>query len=175
MMWNFIIIIYFYSTKRMMTHSYGWNLQRLYIYSTRKIIISIDWRIPHSMQSSVCVTVGRPSVRPVDWQQVGKLTIPPSSDARPLQFITGDRQALSTARYGRAGQLATADTCFPEQMDKEHPAVPADPGVYSENGRWNGGGQSVAILCYWIMRLTSGGSAGTGRHRHPQIVARPLN
>ena len=26
--------------------------------------------------------------------------------------MSGDRQALSTARYSRAGQLATADTCF---------------------------------------------------------------
>jgi len=29
-----------------------------------------------------------------------------------MQFITGDRQALSTARCSRAGQLATADTCY---------------------------------------------------------------
>ena len=32
-----------------------------------------------------------------------------SSELR--QSITGDRQALSTARYSRTGQLATADTC----------------------------------------------------------------
>ena len=41
-----------------------------------------------------------------------KLTIPPSSESRPLQLITCDRQALSTARHSRAGQLATADTCL---------------------------------------------------------------
>jgi len=42
-----------------------------------------------------------------------ELIIPPSSDSRPLQFITvtGDRQALSAARFRRTGQLATADTC----------------------------------------------------------------
>jgi len=37
--------------------------------------------------------------------------MPPSSDARPLYFFKGDRQALSTARFCRVGQLATADTC----------------------------------------------------------------
>jgi len=47
----------------------------------------------------------------MDRRRSTKLTIPPSSDSRPLQFITCDRQALSTARYSRAGQLATADTC----------------------------------------------------------------
>ena len=36
-----------------------------------------------------------------------KLTMPPSSDARPLVC----RQALSTAPDSPAGQLATADTC----------------------------------------------------------------
>ena len=41
-----------------------------------------------------------------------KLIIPSSSDARPLSFITGDRQPLSTARFCCAGQLATADTCL---------------------------------------------------------------
>ena len=40
-----------------------------------------------------------------------KLILPSSSDRRPLQFITRDRQALSTARYSRAGRLATADIC----------------------------------------------------------------
>jgi len=38
-----------------------------------------------------------------------KLIIPQSSDARPV--YRRDRQALSTARFCRAGQLATADTC----------------------------------------------------------------
>jgi len=50
----------------------------------------------------------------INWTVVGqlyKLTVPPSSDSRPLQFIRGDRQALSTERYSRAGQLATADAC----------------------------------------------------------------
>ena len=38
-----------------------------------------------------------------------KLTVPPSSDARPHRR---DRQALSTARFCRAGRLAIADTCL---------------------------------------------------------------
>jgi len=46
----------------------------------------------------------------LDRRRPTKLTMPPSSDARPLQFITGDRKALSTARFRCAGQLATADT-----------------------------------------------------------------
>ena len=44
-----------------------------------------------------------------DLRRSAKLTIPPSSDARS---IAGDRQALSTARDCRTGQLATADTCL---------------------------------------------------------------
>jgi len=37
--------------------------------------------------------------------------IPPSSDSRPLVYHS-DRQALSTVRFRRAGQLATASTCW---------------------------------------------------------------
>jgi len=33
--------------------------------------------------------------------------------------MTDDRQALSTARYSRAGQLATADTCLNAAADFE--------------------------------------------------------
>jgi len=47
----------------------------------------------------------------LDRRRSTKLTVPPSSDSRPLQFIRGDRQALSTERYSRAGELATADAC----------------------------------------------------------------
>jgi len=54
---------------------------------------------------------GRSEGDKLDSRRSTKLTVSPSSDARPLEFITGDRQALSTARYSRAGQLATADTC----------------------------------------------------------------
>jgi len=39
-----------------------------------------------------------------------KLTIPPSSDGRPLVYHS-DSQALSTARFRRAGSEATADIC----------------------------------------------------------------
>jgi len=38
--------------------------------------------------------------------------MPPSSDSRPLWFITGDRQGVSTAHFRRASQLATADICL---------------------------------------------------------------
>ena len=43
----------------------------------------------------------------INWSM--KLMIPPSSDARLLVYHS-DRQALSTARFCRAVQLATADT-----------------------------------------------------------------
>ena len=52
---------------------------------------------------------GRSKRDKVDHRQSAKLIISPSSDARPLQFITG--VALATAQFRRAGQLATADTC----------------------------------------------------------------
>ena len=55
---------------------------------------------------------GRSERDKLDRRRYTKMTIPLSSDARPLQFITGDRHALSTARYSRAGQLATATTCL---------------------------------------------------------------
>ena len=42
----------------------------------------------------------------LDRRRSTKLIIPPSSDSRPLQFITGDRQALSAARYSRAGRIS---------------------------------------------------------------------
>jgi len=44
----------------------------------------------------------------LDRRRSTKLTVPPSSDARPLVYHS-DRQALSTARFRRAGRLATAD------------------------------------------------------------------
>jgi len=40
-----------------------------------------------------------------------ELIVPPSSDARPLVYYS-NHQALSTAQFRRAGQLATADTCY---------------------------------------------------------------
>ena len=39
------------------------------------------------------------------------MTIPPSSDARPLVYHS-NHQALFTAQFRRAGQLATADTGY---------------------------------------------------------------
>ena len=39
-----------------------------------------------------------------------KLTVPPSSDARPLVYYS-NHQALSTAQFRRACQLVTADSC----------------------------------------------------------------
>jgi len=46
----------------------------------------------------------------LDRRRSAKLTIPPSFDSRPLVYHN-DRQALSTARFRRAGVLATADSC----------------------------------------------------------------
>ena len=40
------------------------------------------------------------------------LTIPLYSNSRPVQFVTCDRQPLSTAQFCRAGLFATADTCL---------------------------------------------------------------
>ena len=40
-----------------------------------------------------------------------KMTILPSSDARPLVYHS-NHQALFTAQFRRAGQLATTDTCY---------------------------------------------------------------
>jgi len=45
----------------------------------------------------------------LDRRRSTKLTIPPSSDARPLGYHS-NHQALSAAQFPRAGQLATADT-----------------------------------------------------------------
>jgi len=46
----------------------------------------------------------------LDRRRSTKLTIPSSSDARPL-VNHSNHQAVSTAQFRRAGQLATADTC----------------------------------------------------------------
>jgi len=57
---------------------------------------------------------GRPERDELDRRRSAELAIPPSSDARPLWFITVNvRPSLSTARsIRRAGRLATADTCI---------------------------------------------------------------
>jgi len=52
---------------------------------------------------------GRSERDKLDRRRSTKLTVPPSSDARPVVYRS-DRQALSTARYSRAGHLATAGT-----------------------------------------------------------------
>ena len=46
-----------------------------------------------------------------------KLTIPSSSDARPLVYRSNHR-ALSTAQFRRAGRLATADTCTVSELNR---------------------------------------------------------
>jgi len=52
---------------------------------------------------------GRSERDKLDRRRSTMLTIPPSFDARPLVYHS-DRQALSTARFRRAGQLASADS-----------------------------------------------------------------
>jgi len=42
---------------------------------------------------------------------VGQLLTIPACDSRPLVYHS-DRQVLPTARFCRAGPLATADTCY---------------------------------------------------------------
>ena len=73
---------------------------------------------------------GRSERDELDRRRPTELTIPPSSDARPLVYRrdrqalstarccragqladSRDRQAMSTARFCRSGQLATAHTC----------------------------------------------------------------
>ena len=47
----------------------------------------------------------------LDRRRSAKLTVPQSSDARPLVYHS-DRQALSTALFRRAGLLASAGSCL---------------------------------------------------------------
>jgi len=54
---------------------------------------------------------GHPERDKLDRRRSTKLTVPPSSDARPLVYHT-IREALSTALFRRAGQLAIADSCL---------------------------------------------------------------
>jgi len=53
------------------------------------------------------------SSRKVDAQSVTNWTVDNTSELRRSTAVVyhSDRQALSTARFRRAGQLATADTC----------------------------------------------------------------
>ena len=48
-----------------------------------------------------------------------KLTVSPSSDARPLVYDS-NHQALSTALFCSAGQLVRADTCLVNYANPEH-------------------------------------------------------
>ena len=58
----------------------------------------------------------------LDGRRSTRLTIPPSSDARPLVYDS-NHQALSTARFRCAGLLATADTCtLHEWFHRQHRA-----------------------------------------------------
>ena len=53
---------------------------------------------------------GRSERNNLDRRRSAKLTIPPSSDVRPLVYHS-NRQALSTTLFRRGGLWATADTC----------------------------------------------------------------
>ena len=71
--------------------------------------ITLDGRDP-GLRQSPRTLVGSGRVR--SCREFGtRLTIPPSSDGRPLVYRS-DRQARSTARCRRAGPLATAGTCY---------------------------------------------------------------
>jgi len=54
---------------------------------------------------------GRSERDKLDSGRSTKLTVPPSSDARPLVYRT-NREALSTALFRRAGLSATANSCL---------------------------------------------------------------
>ena len=71
----------------------------------------------------------------LDRRRSTELTIPPSSDARPLQFSTRDRRALSPARCSRAGQWATADTCS-HNVDNYRSNLYAATGQDQFSSRW---------------------------------------
>ena len=84
-----------------------------------------------------------------------KLITPPSSDSRPLQSITCDRQALSTARYSRAGQLATADTCtFPVSVYPCCPCKEAVKRLFLCSGAQTTGSTPLGLLVVWICHWT---------------------
>jgi len=59
---------------------------------------------------------GHPERDKLDRRRSAKLTVPPNSDSRPLVYHS-NYQALSTARFRRAGLLATADTCLRAQLE----------------------------------------------------------
>ena len=61
-------------------------------------------------QSVLLTQCGRSERDKLDRRQSAKLTVPPSSDSRPLVYQS-NYQALSTTRFHRAGLLATADAC----------------------------------------------------------------
>jgi len=54
---------------------------------------------------------GRSERDKLNRRRSSRLTIPPSFDSRPLIYHS-NRRALSTARFRRAGLLATADTSY---------------------------------------------------------------
>ena len=57
-----------------------------------------------------------PEREKLDRRRSTKLTVPPSFDALVYH---NDRQALSTARFRRSGQLVTADICWNRQPDRD--------------------------------------------------------
>jgi len=72
-----------------------------------------DLKISHRhIDRQTCYRQGGRSERDkLDRRRSAKLTIPPSSDSRPLVYHS-NHQALSIARFRRTDLLATADTCF---------------------------------------------------------------
>jgi len=56
------------------------------------------------------------------WQHWKKVNVDNTSKIRRSTAVVyqSDRQALSTARFRRAGQLATADTCFLNYYTLKH-------------------------------------------------------
>ena len=73
---------------------------------SKKIRYDIDRR---NVLSTKLDKGGRSERDKLDRRRSTELTIPPSCYGRPLVYDS-DRQAVSTARFRRAGLLATADT-----------------------------------------------------------------
>ena len=83
--------------KRISLWNFARNSELLKFHHERSIV---------EMYCQLCLTKVD-AQRLIDRRQSAELTMPPSSDSRPLVYHS-DRPALSTARFRRAGQLATA-------------------------------------------------------------------
>jgi len=108
-------------------------LQKLYLFLWNFYLNFGLRKLRHGI--SIAETCHQLNLRKVDAQSVinwtVKLTIPPSSYARPLVYHS-DRQTLSTAWLCRAGLLATADTCR-FHVETRRPSLEVVPTTSTQN------------------------------------------